>query len=51
MSVTEQKKRIAEQIWIGYFNNLLFEQGIISEADRNKLALKIETRKVSAKTK
>ena len=43
------KKYIAEQIWLRYFNQRLFEQGIIAEADRNKMMMKIENRKPSAK--
>lgn len=36
------KKRLAEQIWLAYFNQILFEKGIITEKERNKMALKIE---------
>ena len=39
------KEHIAEEIWLGYFNSFLFEKGIISEKERNKLALKIKNRK------
>jgi len=45
------KKCIAEQIWLGYFNQVLFERGLISEADRNSMALKIGSRKPPAATK
>jgi len=45
------KKYTTEQIWFGYFNQALFEQGIISEADKNRMALKIESRKPPATTK
>ena len=41
----EQRRQIAEQTWLGYFNRTLFEKGIINETTRNRLALKIETRK------
>ena len=42
------KKRVIEQIWLLYFNNILYGRGIISEKEKNKMALKIENRKVVA---
>ncbi len=35
------KKKAAEVVWLGYFNEYLFEKGIIDEAMRNKLKIKI----------
>ena len=45
MTTIDKKKQTAEQIWLAYFNKILFEQGIISETERNKMALRIESRK------
>ena len=39
------KKNTAEQIWLQYFNNVLFEKGLITEQDRNKMANEIKSRK------
>lgn len=41
MSVETEKKKTAEVVWLGYFNEYLFERGIIDEAMRNKLKIKI----------
>ncbi|WP_418376449.1 hypothetical protein [Agathobaculum sp.] len=42
MQGTEQmKKRMAEMIWLQYFNEKLFEQKKIDETARNKLRLAI----------
>ena len=42
---TSIKKNTAEQIWLQYFNNVLFEKGLITEQDKNKLANTIKSRK------
>ena len=47
MKLAEQKKQIAVQIWLQYFNQTLYEQGLITEAERNKLALRIDNRSPS----
>ena len=41
MSTEMGKKKAAEVVWLGYFNEYLFEKGIIDEAMRNKLKIKI----------
>ncbi len=28
----------AKEIWLNYFNNILFEKGVITEVERNKMA-------------
>ena len=38
-----QKKKVAEEVWLDYFNEYLFEHGIIDEVTRNKLKIKIIT--------
>lgn len=44
-SVEAQKKDFAEKAWLRYFNQVLFEKGLISEAKRNRMISKIEGRK------
>jgi len=48
MNCDIQRKQTAEKIWLHYFNDVLFQKGVISERDRNKMALKIESRKSSS---
>ena len=36
------KKQVAEKIWLHYFNQILFERGVINEIERNKMSFKIE---------
>ena len=43
MSAEMEKKKMAEEIWLDYFNEYLFEHGIIDEVMRNKLKIKINT--------
>ena len=43
MSAEMEKKKVAEVVWLDYFNEYLFEKGIIDEAMRNKLKIKIST--------
>ena len=40
-------RQLARQLWLAYFNQTLFEQGIITEAQRNAVLLRIKARKVS----
>ena len=41
MSAEMEKKKMAEEVWMDYFNEYLFEHGIIDEVTRNKLKIKI----------
>ncbi len=43
MSAEMDKKKAAEVVWLGYFNEYLFERGLIDETMRNKLKIKIST--------
>jgi hypothetical protein len=38
------KNQIAEKIWLSYFNQTLYENGVISEKEKNRMALRIENR-------
>ena len=43
--MTEQKKRtIMERLWLTYYNDTLYEQGVITEDERNKMRIKIKSR-------
>ena len=48
LSLEAQKRFVAEQIWLDYFNQTLFERGIITERERNKMKVMIESRKPSS---
>lgn len=45
------EKRIAEDIWLNYFNRYLFENGTITEKEYKKMTEKITTRKVRVSQK
>lgn len=47
MSMAQQKRYLAEQIWLHYYNDYLFGKGIITEDTRNKLKFKIDSWKPS----
>ncbi len=51
MSEEQQKKSVVEEIWLNYFNQVLFAQGIITEHERNKMSLQISNKKPPAKKK
>lgn len=46
--MTEQKARsvrsIMEQLWLTYYNDTLYEKGVITEDERNKMRIKIKSR-------
>lgn len=48
LSPEQQKTSLAERLWLSYFNQYLFENGMITESQRNKIKNKIECRKPSA---
>lgn len=43
-TAASQMQAMAEQAWLLYFNRVLFEQGLITERERNIMALKIDQR-------
>lgn len=45
LTAEQQRKTIAAKLWLAYFNQYLYEQKIITEAERNRISLKIECRK------
>ena len=46
--ISEKKKqRILESLWLTYYNDTLFEQGVITEDEHNKMRVKIKMREAS----
>ena len=44
----EQKQAATmEQLWLTYFNDTLYEKGVITETERNKMRTKIKNRTAS----
>lgn len=42
----EQRGRsVAELIWLNYFNNTLYQKGVITENERNRMSGKIRNRR------
>ena len=39
----QAKKELAEQLWLSYYNQVLFEAGLITETERNRMKNKIST--------
>lgn len=38
----EQKKReLGSRLWLDYYNRVLYEKGLITEQERNRMSLKI----------
>ncbi len=37
----QRRKEAAAKIWLSYYNQVLYEKGIITEQERNKMTLKI----------
>lgn len=44
IGLEQQKKALAEQLWLIYFNESLYRQGLITETQRNRMKNKIECR-------
>jgi len=45
LSVQQQKTSLVEKLYLAYFNSYLYEKGIITETERNRMITKIENRK------
>ena len=48
LSLEQRKKAYAEQAWLNYYNQVLFEAGLISESERNRMRNKISALTPSA---
>ena len=44
----QRRKEAAARIWLSYYNRVLYEKGLITEQDRNKMTLKISGWKAPA---
>ena len=40
----DQKRRIAEQLWLHYYNRVLYERGIIDEDEWTRMSNRIDVR-------
>ncbi len=38
----KQRRDLAGQLWLSYYNRILYEKGLITEQERNKMTLKID---------
>ena len=47
LSAKQASKSLAEKLWLAYFNQYLYEQNMITETQRNRLALQIESRRAT----
>ncbi len=47
----EQKGAIGEQLWLHYYNEVLFKKGMITEDERNRMANRINARNSSSSPK
>ena len=45
--ILQEKQSLTERLWLAYFNSYLYEKGIISEFERNRMIAKIGNRKGS----
>ena len=44
-TMTEQKKQsVLEKLWLTYYNDTLYEKGVITEDERNRMRVQIKTR-------
>ena len=47
LTIEQQKKNMAELMWLNYFNQTLFEKGLINENERNRMKNNISRRRPS----
>lgn len=45
ITAEQQRVSLSERLWLAYFNSYLYEKGMLTESERNKMILKIENRK------
>ena len=43
----QRRKETAAKIWLSYYNRVLFEKGIITERERNRMNLRIDNWKMN----
>lgn len=42
--IQTKKRVVAEKIWLHYYNRVLYERGMISEEERNRMSNRIDQR-------
>ena len=47
----KKKKDLAELMWLNYFNQTLYEKGLISETDRNRIKNNISRHRPSHRSR
>ncbi|WP_251315911.1 hypothetical protein [Flintibacter muris] len=43
----QRRKETAAKVWLSYYNRVLYEKGIITERERNRMVLKIDSWKIT----
>lgn len=43
----QQKDSVLQRLWLTYYNDTLYEKGLITEAQRNKMRVMIKSRAAS----
>ena len=51
LTTEQQKKELAELVWLNYFNQTLYEKGMITESERNRINNNISRRRPSHKSR
>jgi len=51
MEIENSKKSMSNDIWLNYFNDILFEKSVITENERNKMKNLINSANVISKNK
>lgn len=51
LSVQQQKKILIEEAWLRFYNQLLYEKGLITERERNLMLNRIDARTKNAMTR
>ncbi|MBR2867457.1 MAG: hypothetical protein IKB88_00115 [Clostridia bacterium] len=46
-----EKQSVIEKLWLIYFNDTLYEKGLITETERNRMANKIHAHKPSGQSR
>ncbi len=47
----ESKQDVIDRLWLTYFNDTLYAQGLITETQRNQMRVKISSRKSHAQNR
>ena len=40
-SEAQKKRELGSRLWLDYYNRVLYEKGLITEQERNRMSLKI----------